>query len=40
VTTANCNHKAVVTGGKHPNDLQQFRWINTLLVSFKTPKTR
>jgi len=30
VTTANCYHKAVVTGGKHPNDLPQFRWINTL----------
>ena len=31
VTTANCRYKAVVTGGKHPNDLPQFRWINTLL---------
>jgi len=26
VTTANCYHRAVVTGGKHPNDLPQFRW--------------
>lgn len=25
VTTANCHHKSVVTGGKHPNDLPQFR---------------
>ena len=25
VTTANCIHKSVVTGGKHPNDLPQFR---------------
>jgi hypothetical protein len=29
-TNANCHHKAVVTGGKHPNELPQFRWINTL----------
>ena len=31
VTTAGCSHEAIVTGGKHPNDLPQFRWINTLL---------
>jgi transposase-like protein len=36
VTTANCHHKAVVTGGKHPTDLPQFRWINTLLGNLKT----
>jgi transposase-like protein len=36
VTTANCQHKAVVTGGKHPNDLPQFCWINTLLGNLKT----
>ncbi len=36
VTTANCHHKAVVTGGNHPNDLPQFRWINTLLGNLKT----
>jgi hypothetical protein len=36
VTTANCQHKAVVTSGKHPNDLPQFRWINTLLGNLKT----
>jgi hypothetical protein len=36
VTTANCYHKAVVTGGKHSNDLPQFRWINTLLGNLKT----
>jgi hypothetical protein len=36
VTTANCHHKAVVTGGKRPNDLPQFRWINTLLGNLKT----
>jgi hypothetical protein len=36
VTTANCHHKAVVTGGKHPSELPQFRWINTLLGNLKT----
>ncbi len=25
-----------LTGGKHPNELPQFRWINTLLGNFKT----
>lgn len=36
VTTAGCSHQANVTGGKHPNDLPQFRWINTLLGNLKT----
>jgi hypothetical protein len=36
VSTAGCHHKAIVTGGKHPNDLPQFRWINTLLGNLKT----
>ena len=36
VTTANCHHKAVVTVGKHPNKLPQFRWINTVLGNLKT----
>jgi transposase-like protein len=36
VTTAGCSHQAIVTGGKHPNDLPQFRWINTLLSNLKT----
>jgi hypothetical protein len=36
VTTAGCSHEPVVTGGKHPNDLPQFRWINTLLGNLKT----
>jgi hypothetical protein len=26
----------VVTGGRHPNDLPQFRWINILLGNLKT----
>ena len=36
VTTAGCSHHAIVTGGKHPNDLPQLRWINTLLSNLKT----
>lgn len=36
VITAGCSHEAVVTGGKHPNDLPQFRWVNTLLGNLKT----
>jgi len=36
VTTANCHHKAVGTGGKHPNQLPQFRWINILLGNLQT----
>jgi len=36
VTTAGCSHQAIVTGGKHPNELPQFRWINTLLGNLKT----
>jgi hypothetical protein len=36
VTTAGCHHKAVVTGGKHPNDLPQFHWINILLGNMET----
>jgi hypothetical protein len=36
VTTANCHHESVVTSGKHPNDLTQFRCINTLLGNLKT----
>ena len=36
MTTANCHHKAAGKGGKHPNDLPQFRWINTLLGNLKT----
>ena len=36
VTTAGCSHEAIVTGGKHPNDLPQFRWINTVFGNLKT----
>ena len=36
MTTANCHHNAVVSGGKHPNDLPLLRWINILLGNLKT----
>lgn len=36
VTAAGCSHEVIVTGGKHPNDLPQFRWINTVLGNLKT----
>jgi len=36
VVAAGCSHTAVVTGGRHPNDLPQFRWINILLGNLKT----
>jgi hypothetical protein len=36
VTIAGCSHEAIVTGGKHPSELPQFRWVNTLLGNLKT----
>jgi hypothetical protein len=36
VTTAACSHEAVVSGGKHSNDLPEFRWINILFGNLKT----
>jgi hypothetical protein len=36
VVAAGCSHTAVVTGGRHPNDLPEFRWINILLGNLKT----
>ena len=36
VVASGCSHTAVVTGGRHPNDLPQFRWINILLGNLKT----
>jgi len=31
VTTAYGQHEAIITRGKHPNDLPKLRWINTML---------
>ena len=36
VITAGCSHVAMVTGGKHPDELPEFRWINILLGNLKT----
>jgi len=36
VIAAGCSHQAVVTGGKHPEELPEFRWINILLGNLKT----
>lgn len=36
VITADWIQEASVIGGKHPNDLPSFRWINTLQDNLKT----
>jgi transposase-like protein len=36
VIAAGCEHTFIVTGGRHPNDLPEFRWINTVLGNLKT----
>jgi hypothetical protein len=36
VTTAGCRHETVVSRGRHPKDLPEFRWINILLSNLKT----
>ena len=36
VVAAGCSHTAVGTGGRHPNDLPEFCWINILLGNLKT----
>lgn len=36
VVAAGCSHTAAVTGGRHPNELPQFRWIHILLGNLKT----
>ena len=36
VTTAGCSHEVVVSRGRHPKDLPEFRWINILLSNLKT----
>ena len=35
VSAPGFSHTAVVTGGRHPNDLSEFRWINILLGIMK-----
>lgn len=36
VVAAGCSHTAAITGGRHPNDHKEFRWINFLLDILKT----
>ncbi len=36
VVAAGCSHTAVVTGGRHPNDLPQFRWVDILQGNLKS----
>jgi transposase-like protein len=36
VIEAGCEHTSIVTGGRHPKDLPEFRWINTMLGNLKT----
>lgn len=36
VTEADCQHQAIIVGGRKPKDLPDFRWINTVLGNLKT----
>jgi hypothetical protein len=36
VTDAGCTHQVQVVGQRKPRDLQQFRWVNTVLGNLKT----
>ena len=36
VTEVGCLHQAVVVKGRYPNELPEFRWINTVLSNLKT----
>ena len=36
VTAANCLHIPIVAGGRKPDELPEFRWINTVLSNVKT----
>jgi hypothetical protein len=36
VIDAGCEHTFIVTGGRHPDQLPEFRWINTVLSNLKT----
>ncbi len=36
VTEVGCFHKPVVVRGRHPNELSEFCWINTVLSNLKT----
>jgi hypothetical protein len=36
VTEVGCTHQAVIVNGRHPKDLPEFRWINTVISNLKT----
>lgn len=36
VTEVGCIHQAVIVNGRHPKDLPEFRWINTVISNLKT----
>jgi hypothetical protein len=36
VIDAGCEHTFIVTGGRHPDQLPEFRWINTVLSNLQT----
>ena len=36
VTVAGCTHHATVVAGRKPNDMPEFKWINTVLGNLKT----
>jgi hypothetical protein len=36
VPEANCQHQAIIVGGRKPKDLLEFLWVNTILSNLKT----
>ena len=36
VTSNGCSHEPIVTGGRHPDELPEFKWVNTFLGNLKT----
>ena len=35
-TEADCQHQAIIVGGRKPKDVPEFLWINTILGNLKT----
>jgi len=36
VTAVGCTHQATLVAGRKPNDMPEFKWINTVLGNLKT----
>jgi hypothetical protein len=36
VAEVGCSHQPVIVNGRHPNEMPEFRWINTVLSNVKT----